>query len=242
MDDAGLHDGLRPHVRDHGGQALQPVADQEEHVPHTAVLQVQQHRHPELGAFPAGPGPQPQDVLAALQRHPDRGIDRPVSDLTVPDLDHDRVDEHRRVDLIQRPLLPRLHLLDHLVRDPRDGLLRHRRTVNLREMRRDLTRRQPLRIQRQNDLIHPGQPPLPLLHDLRLERPRPVPRHIDLHVTAAVRQHLFGTGPVADVPAARALAGRVVLLITQVLGDLLVQRRLDHGLGQLLQQPVRAGQ
>jgi hypothetical protein len=33
-----------------------------------------------------------------------------------------------------------------------------------------------------------------------------------------------------------------VFLIAQVLGHLLVQGGLDDGLGQLLQQPVRAGQ
>jgi hypothetical protein len=48
----------------------------------------------------------------------------------------------------------------------------------------------------------------------------------------------------ADRAVARlgALAGRVMLLIAQMLSDLLIQRGLDHGLGQLLQQPVRAGQ
>ena len=242
MDDAGLDGGLRPHVRHDGGQAFQPVADQEEHVPHAPVFHVQQHRHPELGAFPAGPRPQPQDVFAAVQGHPDRGVDRPVGDLTVADLHHDRVDEDRRVDLVQRPVLPRLHLLDHLVGDPADGLLRHRGAVDLREVRADLTRGQTLRIQRQDDLIDPGQPPLPLLDDLRLERPGPVPRHVDPDWAAAAGQHLLGPGPVADVPAARALACGIMLLITQVAGHLLVQRGLDHGLGQLLQQPVRASQ
>src|ERR1017187_5885636 len=56
--------------------------------------------------------------------------------------------------------------------------------------------------------------------------PRPVPRHVELHVTRAVSEHRLGPAAVADVPAARALAGRVVLLITQVLSDLLIQRGL----------------
>ncbi len=68
---------------DHVGQALQPVADHEEHIPDPAVLQVGQHAHPELGALPAGPGPQPQDVLLPGQGDPDRGVDGPVGDLPV---------------------------------------------------------------------------------------------------------------------------------------------------------------
>jgi hypothetical protein len=38
--------------------------------------------------------------------------------------DHDRVQEHRRVHLIQRPVLPGADLLQHAVGDPRDGLVR----------------------------------------------------------------------------------------------------------------------
>ena len=121
--DAGLHDRLRPGVAHHLGQALQPVADHEEHVPDAPVPQVRQHAHPELGALPAGPGPQAQDVLLTSEGDADGSVDRPVGDLPVPHLDHDRVDEDGRVDLIERTLLPGLHLLDHLVGDPADGLL-----------------------------------------------------------------------------------------------------------------------
>src|ERR1019366_9629288 len=42
---------------------------------HAAVLHVQQDTHPELGAFPAGPDPQAEDVFPAVQRHANRGID-----------------------------------------------------------------------------------------------------------------------------------------------------------------------
>jgi hypothetical protein len=41
-------------------------------------------------------------------------------------------------------------------------------------VRADLPGGQALGIQRQHDLIDPGQPPLPLLDDLRLERALPV--------------------------------------------------------------------
>src|SRR3954452_9380639 len=85
----------------------------------------------ELRALPTGAGPQPQDVLLSGQGDPDRGVDRPVGDLPVTDLDHDRVDEDRRVDLLQRPGGPGLHLLEDLVGDPGDGLLAHRGAVDL---------------------------------------------------------------------------------------------------------------
>jgi hypothetical protein len=45
MDNAGLHDGLRPHVADHLGKALQPVADDEENVLDPAVAQIGEHAH-----------------------------------------------------------------------------------------------------------------------------------------------------------------------------------------------------
>ena len=83
------------------GRPFQPVADHEEHVPHAPVLQVDQDAHPELRAFPAGPGPQPEDVLLAVEGDADRGLDGPVGDLPIADLHHDRVHENRRVDLVE---------------------------------------------------------------------------------------------------------------------------------------------
>jgi hypothetical protein len=56
------------------------------------VLQIDQHAHPELGALTTDAHPQPQDVLVAVHGDPDRGVDGPVGDLTVADLDVDRID------------------------------------------------------------------------------------------------------------------------------------------------------
>ena len=50
---------------------------------------VGEHAHPKLGAIP-GAGPQPKDVLLPVQGDTDGGVDRPVRDLPVPDLHHDR--------------------------------------------------------------------------------------------------------------------------------------------------------
>ena len=46
--------------------------------------------------------------------------------------------------------------------------------------------------------------------------------------------------PVAGVAA--VAAGRVVLVVAEMVGDLALQRGLEHPLGQLLQQPALAGQ
>ena len=121
-----------------------------------------------------------------------------------------------------------------------DRLLAHRCAVDLGEVRTDLPGRQTLGIQRQHDLIDTVQPPLPFAHDLRLERAGTISRRLDLDRAAVLGEHRLGSSAVADV--ARPGAGRVVLLITQVLGHLLVQSRLDHRLRQQLEQTVPPGQ
>ena len=103
----------------------------------------------EFGAFTAGPGPQSEHVAVTVETDADRGINRPVRDLPVPDLDDDRVDENCRVHLVERPGSPVLHFLEYFVGDPRDGFLRDRGAwgslplagEDFSEMRTDLTSR-----------------------------------------------------------------------------------------------------
>jgi hypothetical protein len=103
---ARLHDRARPHGRDRVRQALQPVADEHEHIPHTAVAQLGEHVQPVLGTFAAVTGPDAQDVTVAIDGDGHDHVDRPVGDLTISDLDVDGVDEHDRIHRIQRPVLP----------------------------------------------------------------------------------------------------------------------------------------
>ena len=77
---------------------------------------------------------------------------------------------------------------------------------------------------------------MPPAHDPRRERPGPVPRRLDLHLAACSRS-APSWAAVADV----ARLWLAVFLMSQVLGQLLVQGRLQHRFGQLLQRPVRAG-
>jgi hypothetical protein len=166
----------------------------------------------ELRALSTGAGPQPQDVLLSGQADPDRGVDRAVGDLAVTDLDHDRVDEDRGVDLVQGPGGPGLHLLDHLVGDPADRLLADRGAVDLVEVSRDLTGRQPAGIQRQHDLVDLGETPLTLLHDHRLEGTVAVSGDVELDLTRGVGQHRLRPGPVADVARLPILRGTVLVM------------------------------
>ncbi|KDE96751.1 hypothetical protein Y900_029350 [Mycolicibacterium aromaticivorans JS19b1 = JCM 16368] len=107
-------------------------------------------------------------------------------------------------------------------------------------MRRDLTGGQALRVQRQHDLVHAVQATLAFLDDLRLEGRCPIARHVKFDRAGGVGQHRLGAGAVADV--ARPRLGRVVFLIAEVLGHLLIERGLEDRLGQLLEQPVGPGQ
>lgn len=138
------------------------------------------------------------------------------------------------VDLIQAHR-PFVLLLDGFARDPEEGLAADRGPVDPGEVLADLTGGQPLSMQRQHDLVDPGRPSLPFLHDLRGEGVRPVTGHVVLDMTGGLGQHRLRR-PVAHgspSPDPRSIrcgrAGR-----SQVLGHLLVQRGLEHRLGQLL--------
>jgi len=103
-------------------------------------------------------------------------------------------------------------------------------------VRADLPGGQPLGIPRQHHLIDPAQPPLPRADDLRLERARPVPGHLDANRAAALGQHRLGPGAVAHVAGLVARLG--MLAMTEVPGHLLTDSRFQDRLGQLLEQPI----
>jgi hypothetical protein len=194
---------------------------------------------PVLGALPAVAGPQTQDVALAVHGDPDRHVDGAVGDLALADLHVDAVDEQHRVHRIEGTVLPLHHRLDHLIGDPRDRLLGHLGLIDLRQVGADLAVGQPLGRQRQHHLIHPAQPPAPLGHHHRLERSRPVPRHLDLD-RADLGEHRLGPGSVAGVP--RMVPGRVVGCVADMVGHLALEHRLQHLLGQIGEQPDRTDQ
>ena len=103
----------------------------------------------------------------------------------------------------------------------------------------DLARREPLGGQRQHDLVDATQPPLALLDDHRIEGAVGVAGHFDLD-RADLGEHRLGPSPIAGI--ARPAPNGVVFVIAQVLGHLRIQRDLEHVLGQLVEQAVRADQ
>ena len=234
MNDTRLNGGVLPHGVHRLRQTLQPVTHEHEHVDDAAVLQFGEHVQPVFGAFTAGPGPDPQNVSLPIDGDADGHVERLVGDLSVADLDVDRVDEHHRVHRVQWPVGPFGHLLDHFVGDPGDGVLAHRLAVGVGEERTDLTRGESFRRQRQHHRINPGQPALPLTDHKGFERAVPVPGHLDadraqlgvnrLHPRSVALVGLLGAG--LGVPVAVLVAQMFVELGLQGgFQDLLGQRR-----------------
>lgn len=199
MDHAELDVRERPDVLDRVRQSLQPITAGNQDTLDAAVLQLCQPRHPGLGALAAGAYPHAQHVTLAFEIDPHGDVDRPVGDRTVADLQHDRVDHHHRVDTVERPLPPGVQLLGDLVGRAGDQVAGDVHVVDLREMSLDLTRRQTLRIQRQDRLVETLHPAGVLGHDGRTEGAGPVPGNVDLH-RADVSQDRLRDVPLRELP------------------------------------------
>lgn len=83
VDDAHLHDRLRPDDPDRVGQTLQPVAHGEEHVPHAPILQLGEDRRPVPRALRGRRAPDAEHVPVSLQVHADGRVERAVGGLPV---------------------------------------------------------------------------------------------------------------------------------------------------------------
>ena len=71
---------------------------------------------------------------------------------------------------------------------------------DLREVEADLPGRQAIGIQREHNLINLSEPALTFVHDHRLERAVPIPRHINCDMASRAGQHGLGSGAVPHVP------------------------------------------
>ena len=91
------------------------------------------------------------------------------------DLQDERVQEHDRIDVIQRPRLPGTDIVHHRVGDLRDQIAADLNAVELLQEPLDLPGRQPPRIQGQDLLVEPLKAPLALADQLRLEAAVPIP-------------------------------------------------------------------
>ena len=144
---AGLHDRVRPGRLDRLREAGQPVAAGDQHVADAAVGELGAHPGPELRPL-AGLHPDAQHVLHPVGVDPDRDVGGLVADLVaVADLHHQRVEVDDRIDRLQRPRLPRLHLRGDRLGDVGDRLVGQLGAERGQQMMLDVADRHPLRIQ-----------------------------------------------------------------------------------------------
>ena len=238
MNDAGLDRGLRVDRLDRLREPFQPVNAADQDVLHTALLEVGQHLHPELRAL-IGLEPHPQHVTLTVHADRQRQIARlPLHAAAVADLQHQRVEEHDRVDVLQGPGLPGAGVLHHRVSHLGDQVPADLHAVDLLQVRLDIPRREPARVKGEDLVVEPLKAPLTLSDDLRLKHPRPIPGRLDPD-RAALRDQRLRRRPVPGVPrpARRFLMG----LIAKVVGQLDLHRPLHQPLRELAQQPTGPG-
>jgi hypothetical protein len=234
--DARLDRGLGEHGFDRFGEPFEAVDAADQDVLDAALFEVGEDLHPELRAL-VGLKPHPEHIALAVHRDRQREVaGTPLDRAAVADLQHHAIEEHDRVDVIQRPGLPGARVLHHRVRHPRDQVAANPDAVDLLQVRLDIARRQAPRIQGQDLVVEPFETPLTLAHDLRLEAPIPVTRgvHSDRPVLSDQRLRRRPVPGVARTPR-RLLMG----LITEVVGQLDLHRPLHQPLRELRQQPAR---
>jgi hypothetical protein len=170
-------------------------------------------------------------------RDPEREIARPpLNAAAITDLEHQRVEEDDRVDVLQRPLLPRRSVVHHRVGDAADQIAPDMHTVDVGQVRLDIPRRQPPEVQRQDLVVKPLKAPLALADDLRRKAAVAITRRVDPDLPVLGDQRLR-CRPVARV--ARSARWLLVAVIADVIGQLDLQRPLHQPLGQLRKQTAR---
>ena len=154
------------------------------------------------------------------------------------DLQDHAVQEHDRVDVLQRPLAPLADIVHHRVGHPADQVQADLDPVHLGQVRADVTHRQPAGIERQDLVVEPNEPALALFDDLRLKGPVAVTGSVDLDLAVLGDQRLGRCAIALIGRPARRLAVR---LVANVVGQLDLHRPLDQPLGQLGEQPTGPG-
>src|ERR1700683_4925820 len=104
------------------GKSLQPVDAGDEDVVDAALLEGGEDLHPELRALA---GLEPRAEHFALSIHPDRHCQITGSSLhaaAIADRQHQRVEEHDWVDILERPGLPRPSVVHDRVGDTADKI------------------------------------------------------------------------------------------------------------------------
>ena len=205
---------------------------------HPAGLQIVEHLHPELRALGLLK-PHAQHVAVPVERDPEREVQRAALDgAALADLEDHAVQEHDRVDVLQRPLAPVADVVHHAVGDAADQVAADVHAVDLLEVRLDVARGEPAAVKREDLVVEPDEPPLALADNLGLEAAVTVAGRVDRDLPVLADQRLRGR-PIALVGGA---AGRLLVrLVADVVGQLDLHRALHQALGQLGEQPAGPG-
>ena len=92
--------------------------------------------------------PHPEHVAVAVEGDAQREVTRAALHRpALADLQHQRVEDDDRVDVLQRPLRPVAHVVDHRVGDPADQIAADLDAVDLLEVRLDIARREPAAVE-----------------------------------------------------------------------------------------------
>jgi len=120
--DAGLNRRLRINRANRLRETLQPINHRDQDVVQPTRLQLVHHPKPEFG--PLGLfDPKAQHVLLACGVQCQRHVDRLVPDHAfVTHLHPQGVEEHDRINCLERTVLPRRHLVQHRVSHPADQI------------------------------------------------------------------------------------------------------------------------
>jgi hypothetical protein len=192
--------------------------------------------HPELRAL-GFLKPQAEHISRSVEPDPKHEITRPPLDAAaLTDLQHQGVEEHDGIDVIQRPLLPRAGVIHDRVGDAADQVAPDLHAIDLGDMRLNIAGREAAGVKREDLVVKPLKTPLTLVDDLRREAPIAIPGRVDRHLTVLGDQPLRHA-PIARVP--RSARRLLVALIAEVVGDLDLHRALHQPLGQLAKQPAR---
>src|SRR5262249_58305403 len=114
--------------------------------------------------------PHPEHVAVAVDGDAQGEVAGPPLDsAALADLEHERVEEDDWIDVVEGSLLPLAHVLDHGVGYPADQVAADLDAVQLGQVRLDISRREPARVEGEDLLVEALEASLALAHQLRLE-------------------------------------------------------------------------
>jgi hypothetical protein len=135
--------------------------------------------------------PHPEHLTLAVERNRQREVAGfALHRAAVAGLEHECVEEDDRIDVIKRPGLPGPGVVHDRVCHPADQVAPDLDPVDLFQVRLDVAGRQAAAFQGEDLVVEALEPPLPLPHDLRLERPLPIARRLDSHLSVLGDQRL----------------------------------------------------